>query len=88
MACDQARAPCAVGTAFLLRWADGRAFIGGTASGGSARVIRLNYSGGSSVFICRGLSLHGAHRCKTGQDMSSQPPATDSLRWSVSATAR
>jgi hypothetical protein len=62
-------------------WADGRAFIGGTASGGSARVIRLNYSGGSSVFICRGLGLHGAHRCKTGQDMSSQPSATESLRW-------
>jgi hypothetical protein len=33
------------------------------------------------VFICRGLGLNGAHRCKTGQDMSSQPPATDSLRW-------
>ena len=71
-----------------IRWpsetpirADGRAFIGGTASGGSARVIRLNYSGGSSVFICGGLGLHGAHRCKTGQDMSSQPPATGSLRW-------
>jgi len=40
-------------------WANGRAFIGGTASGGSARVIRLNYSGGSSVFICRGLGLRG-----------------------------
>jgi hypothetical protein len=38
----------------------GRAFIGDTASGGSARIIRLNYSGGSSVFICRGLGLHGA----------------------------
>ena len=62
-------------------WADGRAFIGGRASGGSARVIRLNYSGGSSVFICRGLGLRGAHRCKAGQDMSSQPPATGSLRW-------
>ena len=24
----------------------------------------LNYWGGSSVFICRGLGLHGAHRCK------------------------
>jgi hypothetical protein len=34
------------------------------------------------VFICRGLGLHGANRCKTGQDMSSQPPATASLRWS------
>ncbi len=62
-------------------WADRRAFIGGTANGGSAR-IRLNYSGGSSVFICSGLGLHGAHRCKAGQDMSSQPPATGSLRWS------
>jgi hypothetical protein len=29
----------------------------------------------------RGLGLHGAHRCKTGQDMSSQGPATGSLRW-------
>ena len=47
---------------------------------GPARVIRLNYSGGSSVFICRGLGLHGAHRCKAGQDMSSQPSATGSLR--------
>ena len=46
---------------------------------GSARIIRLNYWGGSSVFICRGLGLHGAHRCKAGQDMSSQ--ATGSLRW-------
>jgi hypothetical protein len=26
----------------------------------SARAIRLNYSGGSSVFICRGLGLYGA----------------------------
>ena len=43
-------------------WADGRAFIGGTASGGAAGIIRLNYWAGSSVFICRGLGLHGAHR--------------------------
>ena len=53
-------------------WVDGRAFIGGTASGGSAGIIRLNYWAGSSVFICRGLGLHEAHRCKAGQDMSSQ----------------
>ena len=33
------------------------------------------------MYICRGLGLHGAHRCKAGQDMSSQPPATGSLRW-------
>ena len=32
------------------------------------------------MFICRGLGLHGAHRCKAGQDMSSQPSATGSLR--------
>jgi hypothetical protein len=47
---------------------------------GSARVIRLNQSGGSSVLICRGLGLRGAHRCEAGQDMSSQLPATGSLR--------
>jgi hypothetical protein len=47
-----------------------------------ARDIGLNYSGGSSVFICRDLGLHGVHRCKTGQDMSSQPSATGSVRWS------
>ena len=61
-------------------WAGGRAFIGGTASGGAARTIRLNYLRGSSVFICRGLGLHGAHRHKAGQVMSSQPQATASLR--------
>ena len=33
------------------------------------------------MFICRGLGLRGAHRCKAGQDMSSQPSATGSLRW-------
>ena len=30
------------------------------ATRGSARVIRVNYSGGSSVFIGRGLGLRGA----------------------------
>ena len=44
---------------------------------------RLNYSGGSFVFICGGLGLHGAHRCKAGQDMSSQPAATGLLRSSA-----
>jgi hypothetical protein len=69
-------------------WTDRRAFIGGTASGGSARVIRLNYSAGSSVFICRGLGLHGAtgvRQVRTCHRSLRQPVHSVG---SVSATAR
>ncbi|HEV8567325.1 MAG TPA: hypothetical protein VGQ92_09530, partial [Actinoplanes sp.] len=42
-------------------WADDRAFIA-VRPGGSARVIALNRSGGSGVFIVEGLGLPGATR--------------------------
>ena len=43
-------------------WADGRAFIGGTASGVPLRVTRLNCSGGLCVYIAEGLGLHRGTR--------------------------
>ena len=49
----------------------------------SLRLRRLNYSGGSFVFICRGFGLRGATGVRQGQDMSSQPPATGLLRSSA-----
>ncbi len=43
--------------------------------------LRLNCSGGSGVFIVEGSACTGGRTCKAGQDMSSQPRATGSLRW-------
>jgi hypothetical protein len=58
-----------------------------TAGGGSARVIALNCSGGSGVYIVEGFGLHGATRERQGRTCHrslGQPVHSDR---SVSATA-
>jgi len=56
------RVPLPVLAAGVLTWPPTRIFAWPADSGGSARVIRLNRSGGRSVFIKEDLGLHGAIR--------------------------